>query len=55
MSNTSRWIFELQEDAARMSYDNFVQRHGYAYADIWIDVNGPERAHFVEAEAFAHE
>lgn len=43
MSNTSRWIFELQEDAARMSYDNFVQRHGRAYADIWIDVNGPER------------
>ena len=39
MSKTGQWVFEMQEDAAEMSFSQFIQKHGTYAAEIWHEVN----------------
>jgi hypothetical protein len=50
MSKMGNHVFELQLDAATHSYAEFVKRHGYAYSDVWVEVNGPVPEPDPEAE-----
>lgn len=42
MSKVSQWVFSLQEDAYTLGYADFVAKHGYAYSDVWVEINGPQ-------------
>ena len=40
MSKMGNWVMEMQEDAAQMTLENFIQTHGKSQSDIWSEVNG---------------
>ena len=35
MSKVGQWVLEMQEDAAWMSREQFMDAHGVAQIDIW--------------------
>lgn len=42
MSKVGQWVMEMQEDAASMTEQEFVKRHGQENSSIWQEVNGPD-------------
>ena len=44
MSKTGQWVFEMQCDAAEMTFSQFIEKHGTIAAEIWHQVHfGDER------------
>ena len=44
MSKTGQWVFEMQCDAAEMTFSQFIEKHGTIAAEIWHEVHfGDER------------
>ena len=39
MGKVKEWLMKLEEDAAEMTRDEFIDRHGEYEADIWDRVN----------------
>jgi|TARA_R100001460_G_scaffold61785_1_gene101919 hypothetical protein len=39
MSKTGAWYLEMQEDAAEMSREHFVEKHGAHNVDLWEEVH----------------
>lgn len=42
MSRIGNWVIEMTEDAAYMTRDEFIGRHGESNVDIWEGVHNPE-------------
>lgn len=40
MSKTGSWVLDMQEDAARMNREEFVDVYGTHYIALWDEVNG---------------
>jgi hypothetical protein len=38
MSKVGQWVFEMQEDAYDMTFDEFIEKHGSNQADVWYEV-----------------
>ena len=41
------WLMKLEEDAAEMTRDEFIDRHGEYEADIWDRVNAVDAESYV--------
>ena len=39
MGKVKEWLMKLEEDAAEMTRDEFIDRHGEYEVDIWDRVN----------------
>ena len=39
MSKTGQWVFEMQQDAADMTFSQFIEKHGTIAAEIWHEVH----------------
>tara|TARA_A100001037_G_C14699075_1_gene435152 strand:+ start:221 stop:451 length:231 start_codon:yes stop_codon:yes gene_type:complete len=39
MSKTGAWIFGMQEDAANLTKDEFIKKHGEHNVDLWVEVH----------------
>jgi hypothetical protein len=39
MSKIGNYVLEMQEDAVRMSLQQFINRYGFNAAEMWHDVN----------------
>ena len=39
MSKMGNWIIEMQQDAYHMTLQQFIDRHGFASAEVWHDVH----------------
>ena len=42
MSKTGDWLLTLQEEAACMTKEDFLKKHGKHYEDIWDEINNPK-------------
>ena len=38
MSKVGQWVFEMQEDAYDMDFDEFIEKHGASQAEVWCEV-----------------
>lgn len=38
MGKVKSWLMDMEEDAADMSMEDFVQKHGKNQTDIWVRV-----------------
>lgn len=36
------WLMDMEQDAAEMTKDEFIKKHGQRHADIWVRVNSEE-------------
>lgn len=56
MSKVGQWVFEMQEDAMMMTLSQFVDKHGFAQAEVWHDVRfGTDRFEDVDPSILAEE
>ena len=39
MSKIGNYVLDLQEDAVRMTLQQFIDRHGFSVAEIWHEAN----------------
>ena len=39
MSRIGNYVLDMQEDAVRMSLQQFITRYGFSAAEMWHDVN----------------
>ncbi len=39
MSKTGAWVLNMQEDAANLTKDEFIKKHGEHNLDIWTEVH----------------
>ena len=39
MSKMGSYVMDMQEDAVRMSLQQFITRYGFAAAEMWHDIN----------------
>ena len=39
MSKTGAWVLQMQEEAAEMTKDEFIKKHGEHYLDLWEEVH----------------
>ena len=39
MSKTGAWILGMQEDAANLTKDEFIKKHGEHNVDLWVEVH----------------
>jgi len=49
MSKVGQWVFEMQEDAYEMDFEDFIEKHGSSQASVWYEVRESmdcERDHF---------
>jgi len=52
MSKVGQWVFEMQEDAYEMTLGQFIEKHGFAQAEVWHDVRfGDDRDQEPDLEA----
>ena len=42
MGKVKAWLMDMEEDATRMSANDFRMRHGEEHMYIWETANGPE-------------
>jgi hypothetical protein len=42
MSKMGQWVMEMQEDAASMTQEDFVNKHGVSQKDVWEKVQDEE-------------
>jgi hypothetical protein len=38
MSKVGQWVFEMQEDAYEMEFEEFIEKHGSSQAPVWYEV-----------------
>ena len=38
MSKMGQWVFEMQEDAYHMDFNQFIEKHGSSQASVWCEV-----------------
>ena len=39
MSKMGNWVFEMQEDAYNMDFEDFIHKHGSNQASVWYECN----------------
>ena len=39
MSKTGAWVLQMQEEAAEMTKDEFIKKHGEHNLDLWEEVH----------------
>ena len=39
MSKTGAWVLQMQEEAAEMTKDEFIKKHGEHNLDLWQEVH----------------
>mgnify|MGYP000444418339 CR=1 FL=1 len=39
MSKMGSYFMDMQEDAVRMSFQQFVERYGFSASEVWHDIN----------------
>ena len=39
MSKTGAWVLQMQEEAAEMTRDEFIKKHGEHNLDLWEEVH----------------
>ena len=39
MSKTGAWVLDMQEDAANLTKEEFIKKHGEHNLDLWIEVH----------------
>lgn len=40
MSRMGQWVMEMQESAAQMTLQEFVEQYGQSQTAVWFEVNG---------------
>lgn len=48
MSKTGQWVFEMQEDAAMMTFSQFIDKHGTMAAEIWHEIHFGRDSDYME-------
>ena len=50
MGKVKAWLMDMDEDATRMSANDFRMRHGECHMYIWETANGPEFPNAADCE-----
>ena len=48
MGRVKAWLMEMEEDAAEMTRDEFIDKHGEYQVDIWDRVNAVDADSYIQ-------
>tara|TARA_Y100001951_G_C11251869_1_gene246940 strand:+ start:799 stop:984 length:186 start_codon:yes stop_codon:yes gene_type:complete len=50
MGKVKAWLMEMEEDAAEMTRDEFIEEHGEYQVDVWDRVNAVDADSYVKVK-----